>query len=78
MERNEKEPVTKPLSPAAIEDLRRLYSYGWLPGHIARIFNRMHGLTLTTAEIKRLRRELNRAEICGENTAPDGEADAGK
>ena len=55
-----------------------LYSYGWLPGRIARIFNRMHGLTLTTAEIKRLRRELNRAETCGENTAPDGEADAGK
>lgn len=33
-----------PLSPAAIEDLRRLYSYGWLPGRIARIFNRMHAL----------------------------------
>lgn len=47
-----------PLSPAAIEDLRRLYSYGWLPGRIARIFNRMHGLALTTAEIKRLCREL--------------------
>lgn len=50
MERNEKELVTMPLSPAAIEDLRRLYSFGWLPGRIARIFNRMHGLTLTTAE----------------------------
>lgn len=67
-----------PLSPAAIEDLRRLYSYGWLPGRIARIFNRMHGLALTTAEIKRLCRELERAETCGEITAPDGEADAGE
>ena len=47
------------LSPSALEDLRRLYSYGWLPGRIAHILNRMHGLDLTPAEIKRFCRDNN-------------------
>ena len=47
------------LSPSALEDLRRLYSYGWLPGRIAHILNRMHGLDLTPAEIKHFCRDNN-------------------
>ena len=46
--------MTKRLSPAALNDLRRLHSYGWLPGRIAAILNRMHGLSLTPADIKQL------------------------
>ena len=47
------------LSPSALEDLRRLYSYGWLPGRIAHILNRMHSLDLTPAEIKHFCRDNN-------------------
>lgn len=47
------------LSPSALEDLRRLYSYGWLPGRIAHILNRMHGLDLTPAEINHFCRDNN-------------------
>lgn len=51
------------LSPSALEDLRRLYSYGWLPRRIAHVFNQLHlhGLDLTPAEIKR---------FCRDNKAP--------
>lgn len=40
------------ISTAALADLRRFYSYGWLPGRIAHVLNRMHGLTLTPQEVK--------------------------
>lgn len=57
------------LSPSALEDLRRLYSYGWLPGRIAHVFNQLHGLDLTPAEIKRFCRD-NKAPLEAE---PEGE-----
>lgn len=77
MEQNEREPITALLTPDAIEDLRRLYSYGWLPGRIGHVFNRLHGLALKPAEIKLLCRELDKLEECVENDAdPACEAEA--
>lgn len=61
------------LSPSALEDLRRLYSYGWLPGRIAYILNRMHGLDLTPAEIKRFCRDNNALLETEPKDAPDDE-----
>lgn len=48
------------LSPAAQEDLRRLISYGWLPGIIAHLLSRTHGLELTPREVKMLMRQVAR------------------
>ena len=48
------------LTPAAQEDLRRLISYGWLPGIIAHLLNRTHGLELTSREVKMLMRQAVR------------------
>ncbi len=50
------------LSAAILADLRRLHSYGWLPGHIAHILNRLHGLDLTPKEVKRMCHELDKNE----------------
>ena len=52
------------LSPSALEDFRRFCAYGWLPGPIARVLNRRHGLHLTAAEVKQLCREIDRIEEC--------------
>ena len=41
------------LSAAILADLRRLHSYGWLPGHIAHI---------TPKEVKRMCHELDKNE----------------
>ena len=49
------------LSPAALADLRRLLSYGLLPGRIAPMLNRMHGLELTYKDIRRLAKALKKS-----------------
>ena len=59
------------LSPSALEYLRRLYSYGWLPERIVHVFNQLHGLDLTPTEIKRFCRD-NKAPLEAE---PDDEPD---
>lgn len=64
------------LSPSALEDLRRLYSYGWLPGRIAHILNRMHGLDLTPAEIKRFCRDSNALLDAELDNAAENEPDS--
>lgn len=46
--------------PSALEDLRRFHAYGWLPGPIAHVLNRRHGLCLTAAEVKQLCREMRK------------------
>lgn len=61
------------LSPSALEDLRRLYSYGWLPGRIAHILNRMHSLDLTPAEIKHFCRYSKALLETEPEDAPDDE-----
>lgn len=63
------------LSPSALEDLRRLYSYGWLPGRIAHILNRMHGLDLTPAEIKHFCRYSKALLETEPEDAPEDEPD---
>ena len=50
------------IPPSALEDLRRFRAYGWLPGPIAHVLNRRHGLHLTAAEVKQLCRELSERE----------------
>lgn len=50
------------ISLSALEDLRRFRAYGWLPGPIAHVLNRRHGLCLTAAEVKQLCRELSERE----------------
>ena len=49
------------LSPAALADLRRLLSYGLLPGRIAPMLNRMYGLELTYKDIRRLAKALKKS-----------------
>ena len=63
------------LSPSALEDLRRLYSYGWLPGRIAQILNRMHSLDLTPAEIKHFCRDNNALLDADLDNAAENEPD---
>lgn len=48
------------ISLSALEDLRRFRAYGWLPGPIAHVLNRRHGLHLTAAEVKQLCREMRK------------------
>ena len=58
------------LPPAAREDLYRLLSYGWLPGIIARILTRTHGLALTPREVKMLSRQVAREAKMAEKKQP--------
>ena len=51
------------LSPAALADLCRLLSYGLLPGRIAPMLNRMHGLQLTYKDIRRFAKAIERRHI---------------
>lgn len=42
------------LPDEAREDFLRFLSYGWLPGRIMSMLNRLHGLSLTAVEVKKL------------------------
>lgn len=42
------------LPDEAREDFLRSLSYGWLPGRIMSMLNRLHGLSLTAVEVKKL------------------------
>lgn len=62
------------LTASALDDLRRLYSYGWLPGRIAHVLNRLHGLTLTPQEVKQFCRANKKLLESSPNQRSDSDA----